>query len=407
MHYISVKQEHEVTGPGQLFGVDSHHIADPVVERRKVAEIIDLCDSDDESTEGNPPGSSSAGTPNSDQNHNETNSVSSDATLQSRPGPGTSLLTTSQARTSSKSKILPATVTPNPVQDISSSATIPATDIPPVTQSYWRKRIEPASQSEPTATQIQNTSTLGPSTSAKSPATTCTTGTAKPRTKKQTLKPKSEHPHKYRGPELEVISLRAVWNHLDQAWKQASCTVQTIKRLQSWWNTNVVTSTHQLNKHQVYLLLFAQYQWWQALEEQWNKFDALPDKDRKVIMKMREIRLRKESYAVKAEAALVNEGITKNHDAVYVLGGGVKKEKMDEKVIKEKGESEKRKRAGPVDADAEVHEEGEGVQAKRVRFGSGEIANNGVNGVVRRDKGGAEEEEVDDGLSSDSDEEED
>jgi hypothetical protein len=178
--------------------------------------------------------------------------------------------------------------------------------------------------------------------------------------------------------------------------------VTNIGQHQSWWNPTVVAAAHQLDKHQVWLLLFAQYKWWQALEEQWNKFDALPDQDREVIKKMRTVRLRKESYAVKAEAALVNEGITKNHDAVYMLGTGVKKEKMDQKEIKEKGEGQKRKRAGPGDAGGE--EEDEDAKTKRVRLGGGYSVDKGVEG---NKKGEAGEEHVDDGLSSDSDEEED
>jgi hypothetical protein len=149
-------------------------------------------------------------------------------------------------------------------------------------------------------------------------------------------------------------------------------------------------------------LLFAQSKWWQALEEQWTKFDALPTKDRKVIMKMREVRLRKESYAIKYEAALVNEGIIKDHDAVYMLGNGVKKEKVDQEDDKEKVVGEKRKRAGHEDG--EVEKEDEGAKTKRVRFGSGDSVDKAVKG---NKKGVVEEEEVDDGLSSDSDEEED
>lgn len=162
----------------------------------------------------------------------------------------------------------------------------------------------------------------------------------------------------------------------------------------------MITFTHQLNKHQVYLLLFAQSKWWQALEEHWTKFDALPTKDRKVIMKMREVRLRKESYAIKYEAALVNEGIIKNHDAVYILGVGVKKEKVDQEDDKEKGLGEKRKRVGP--GGAEEQKEDEGARTKRLRFGSGEPVDKGV---VENDKRRVEEGEEDDGLSSDSDEE--
>jgi hypothetical protein len=150
------------------------------------------------------------------------------------------------------------------------------------------------------------------------------------------------------------------------------------------------------------LLLFAQSKWWQALEEQWTKFDALPTKDRKVIMKMREVRLRKESYAIKYEAALVNVGIIKDHDAVYMLGNGVKKEKVDQEDDRSKVVGEKRKRAGPEYG--EVEKEDEGAKTKRVRFGSGETVGKGVE---ENKRGGVEEEGVDDGLSSDSDEEED
>ena len=408
MHYISVKQELGFPGPGQLLDAECHDIADTVVERKKIVEVIDLCDSDNESTEGNPSGSSFAGTPDPNPNDNETNVITSSATqsdipaMQSRPEPGTRLLATSQARTSSKSKMFPATVTPKPIQDFSPPATAPATDVPPAPKSYWRKRLDPTAQPESTATPTHSTSTSDPSISAESQITTDITGPSKSKIKKRAPKPTPEHPYKYRGPELTVLSLRAIWDHLDQGWKQASCTVQTIKRHQSWWNTNVVVAAHQLDKHQVYLLLFAQSKWWQALEEQWTKFDALPTKDRKVIMKMREVRLRKESFAVKAEAALVNEGIIKDHDAVYMLGTRVKKEKMDQEDDKEKVVGEKRKRAGP--GIAEEHKEDEYAKTKRVRFGSGETIDKGVEG---NKKEGAGEEDVDDGLSSDSEEEED
>jgi hypothetical protein len=113
MHYISVKQEQGVPGPGQLFEFDYPDITDRIVKRKKIVEVIDLCDSDNESTEGNPPGSSSAGTPDPNPNDDKTNVITSNAThsdipaMQSRPEPGTRLLATSQARTSSKSKMLP------------------------------------------------------------------------------------------------------------------------------------------------------------------------------------------------------------------------------------------------------------------------------------------------------------
>jgi hypothetical protein len=117
---------------------------------------------------------------------------------------------------------------------------------------------------------------------------------------------------------------------------------------------------------------------------------------------MREVRLRKESFAVKAEAALVNEGIIKDHNAVYMLGTRVKKEKMDQEDDKEKVVGEKRKRAGPEYG--EVEKEDKDAKNKRVRFGSGEAVNKVVEG---NKKGEAGEEDGDDGLSSDSDEEED
>jgi len=120
-----------------------------------------------------------------------------------------------------------------------------------------------------------------------------------------------------------------------------------------------------------------------------------------VILRMRGVRLRKESDAIKAEAALVNEGIIKNPDAVYMLGAGVKKEKVDEKVLKKKDDGTKKTRVGTLDTD--VQKEGEGVQGKRVKFVSEEMANKGAG---EGNKGTAESNESDDGLSSDSDEEE-
>jgi hypothetical protein len=87
---------------------------------------------------------------------------------------------------------------------------------------------------------------------------------------------------------------------------------------------------------------------------------------------------------------------------VYMLGSGVKKEKVDQEDDKEKVVGEKRKRAGPGDGEGE--KEDEYAKTKRVRFGSGEAVDKGVEGNKR---GGTGEEDVDDGLSSDSDEEED
>jgi len=417
MHYISVKQEHGVPGPGQLTEAKRHDIADRIVKQKKIVEIIDLCDSDSDSTDDNAASSSSVVPPDSTSDPKvrltdrpESNAITSNATgpkvhvLQSRPcGRGQRIVTRCGARTSTKSTLLPGNVMPKPVEAVSATATAPATDVPPLFRSYWRKRLDAPGGSESGPTPTHHTTTTNPSTSATSPSITGITEPSKSKIKKRAPKPKPDHPHKYRGPELTVLSLRAIWDHLDQAWKQASCTVKTIKRLQSWWNTNVVTSTHGLDKHQVYLLLFAQCQWWQALEEQWNKFDALPDKDRKVIMKMREVRLRKESYAVKAEAALVNEDIIKNLDAVYILVVGVKNRKLDQEDDEGKGVGEKRKRVEP--GDVEVQKDDKGIQAKRVRFGGGEAVHKKA--LEGNRKGGAEEEEVDDGLSSDSDEEED
>jgi len=377
-------------------------------------EVIDLCDSDSDSIESDTPELPSTELPESIRtaqtrlpDNNESDIANSNAT-----GPKTHILhrygkagqrsiARSEAPASNKSKTLPANAVKTAVEAVPVIATAPAADMPLEPRSYWRKRPDVPSKSGTTTTPSQTTTIVESTTSAHPPATAGNTGHTKVKTKKRTPKPTPEHPHKYRGPELNVLSLQAIWDHLDRAWKQAFCNVTNIGNLQSWWNSSAVTAAHQLNKHQVWLLLFAQSKWWQALEEQWTKFDALPDKNRMVILKMRGVRLRKESDAIKAEAALVNDGINKNLDAVYMLGSGVKKEKVDEEETEKKGDGMKRTRVG--DVDGEVQKEGAGVQGKRVKFASEEMANKGAG---EGNKGTAENNESDDGLSSDSDEEE-
>lgn len=373
-------------------------------------EVIDLCDSDSDSIESDTPELPStelaecirtAQTPLPDNNESDianSNATGSKTHILHRYGKaGQRDIARSEVPASNKSKTLPA----NAAETAAEAVPVIATDMPLEPRSYWRKRTDVPSKSGTTTTPSQTTTIVESTTSAHPPATAGNTGHTKVKTKKRTPKPTPEHPHKYRGPELTVLSLQAIWDHLDRAWKQAFCNVTNIGNLQSWWNTSAVTAAHQLNKHQVWLLLFAQSKWWQALEEQWTKFDALPDKNRMVILKMRGVRLRKESDAIKAESALVNDGIMKNSDAVYMLGTGVKKEKVDEKVLKKKDDGMKRTRSGTLDTD--VQKEGEGVQHKRVKFGSEEMANKGAG---KGNKGTAENNESDDGLSSDSDEEE-
>lgn len=199
--------------------------------------------------------------------------------------------------------------------------------------------------------------------------------------------PNPDHSHRYKGPELTIISTQVIWNLLDNAWKHASCNVSNIIKLSNWWPLTVVTAAHQLNKQQVWLLAYAEYKWWQALEEQWGGFDALPDKDRMPVKRMREVRLRKESKAVRAEAALIANGLEKDVNAVHVLMVVVKKEKVDGE---EKGQGDERPKG-----------KGKERQKKQKPAEEGSSKRAGIN-QKEADKG-----DVDNGLSSDSDEEED
>jgi hypothetical protein len=192
--------------------------------------------------------------------------------------------------------------------------------------------------------------------------------------------PGYNHGYRYRGPELTEISTAAICRFLDQAWKHASCSISTLAKLNGWWATSLVIAEHKLDKKQVWLLAYAEFKWWEALERQWNEFEALPDKDRLVIMRMREIRLRKESKAVNAEAGLVAAGLVKDPNAVHVLKPSVKKEKIGVEAGRQKGDE------------------------RNVGFGGGDVAS--VSCVGRVAEQGKENDE-DDGLTSDSDEDED
>lgn len=231
MHYISVKQEHGVPGPGQLFDAECYDIADTVVERKKIVEVIDLCDSDSDNANDNAPSTTSSVIPPDSTSDIRTrlndqrwsNAITSNATgseadvLQSRRyGRGPTLVSRYRAPTSSKSELLPGTAIPKPIEAVSTTATAPATDVTPIPRSYWQKRLDAPVQLGSSATPTDDTTIVDPSTSAKSPATTSVTGPTEPKTKKRTPNPTPEHPHKYRGPELTVLSLRAIWDHLDQ-----------------------------------------------------------------------------------------------------------------------------------------------------------------------------------------------
>jgi hypothetical protein len=96
-----------------------------------------------------------------------------------------------------------------------------------------------------------------------------------------------------------------------------------------------VTAAHKLDKKQIWLLAYADYKWWQALEDQWQSFDALPIKDRGILLKMKEVRLKKEWRAAKAEMALHAEGSVKDAGAVYLISINVKIEK-ESKIKQEK-----------------------------------------------------------------------
>lgn len=121
-----------------------------------------------------------------------------------------------------------------------------------------------------------------------------------------------------------------------------------------------------------------------------------------MVMRMNGVRLRKESQAVNAEVALATEGLVKDHKAVYVLEGEVKKEKTDEKAVDKKDKGENKKRVRPEAHKARVgsRKEGKAGQAKQVRVQTKKSIKTAA-GV-----GDADEQETDDGLSSDSDEEE-
>lgn len=140
------------------------------------------------------------------------------------------------------------------------------------------------------------------------------------------------------------------------------------------------------------------------MEEQWNDFDALPVKDQSLILRMTEARLKKESKAATAEVALASEHTAKNPDAVYLLGNKVKKEKVDDEKFEKRDKGSKRKRgelgSSKQKGKADKVDSGEGLK----QVGSGAVEIVGKDGDI--DRRGSTVQENDDGLSSDSDKEE-
>ena len=105
------------------------------------------------------------------------------------------------------------------------------------------------------------------------------------------------------------------------------------------------------------------------------------------VKRMREVRLKKESKAVRAEAALIANGLEKDVNAVHVLLMVVKKEKVDEE---EKGQGKEKSKG-----------KGEERQKKEIQVQEGSSKRARISGKE------AGKEKVDDVLSSDSDEDDD
>jgi hypothetical protein len=269
---------------------------------------------------------------------------------------------------------------------VTAAATMPVAAVIPPIRPYWQVRNGALQRSKDPESQGSASNpdsvaaTAGSSTSAESPATTTADGASSsieppaitdqpkpptPKVKRSSPKPEYEHPHKYRGPEIAVLSLQAIWDHLDLAWKQASCTLKTINHLSGWWATSQVVSAHKLDKHQIWLLLFAQYKWWQALEDQWKVFDALPIKDRHVILRMTGVMLEKHSKAVRAERVLAIVGLETSSQVIHRLVSEVKKEKMDSS--EKKGDEKKRPRLEVADKAKKVECKEVDQASKRAR----------------------------------------
>ena len=373
-------------------------------------EIIDLCDSDSDMSEDETNKASASSStdsehvtsaPGVDDNGSSAASKANGSADQAHEAPeGSGRLALPDISQSSSKHGMPRTFNmPTSVKEVGADATAPSV-AQPVVRSYWKERLDAHVQPESSAITSEPTpTTADPSVPTNSSAGIVATAPKSPKVRTSSSKPISDNPHRYRGPEITVISLQAIWAHLDHAWGQGSYTAKTVAQLSGWWAASVVASIYRLDKHQVWLLLFAQFKWWKALQEQWEKFDALPAKNRPIIGKMRAVRLKKESLAVNAEVALMTEGLVMESAAIYRLGLVVKKEKVEPKAAEKKGEGGNKKQT-----EKKTTGKGGGVkghQAKQVKFGSEMATGKKAGGPQEQ---GAEEGDVDE-LTSDSEEE--
>jgi hypothetical protein len=75
---------------------------------------------------------------------------------------------------------------------------------------------------------------------------------------------------KYKGPILTEISTKAIWSHLDNGWKHVKRNKTALRSLATWWAWTPVNKAHKLGKQENWLLAYATFKWWEALEERWR-----------------------------------------------------------------------------------------------------------------------------------------
>jgi hypothetical protein len=128
---------------------------------------------------------------------------------------------------------------------------------------------------------------------------------------------------KYKGPILTEISTKAIWSHLDNGWKHVKRNKTALRSLATWWAWTPVNKAHKLGTQENWLLAYATFKWWEALEERWRTVlsETGPGSYVQVGMTMKEIRLKKEGREV--TAAMQCEGIRKDVNAVYKLYGAL------------------------------------------------------------------------------------
>jgi hypothetical protein len=119
---------------------------------------------------------------------------------------------------------------------------------------------------------------------------------------------------KYRGPQIKILSVKAINDRLDRTFHRYGLTISTIDDLALWWPKTIVGKYHQFDTRHHYLLTRGVHVWWNRLcvkvnspGYEWPK--SLNEAKRNWLMsRIKEVACQKEGAAVRGEREMMDDG---------------------------------------------------------------------------------------------------